>query len=246
MTKISENKMTEKVSLELQVRALEKNMGLIVKAFKEFKVSMDALEKKVDKHQEEEIQELIKTQKMLNDIVVSNSEAIKSIDSEIKMLEAAKVESKKEEDITKALKAKKCKYFDRGYCKYKFECKFVHHGEICKTYLEGKKCNDKNCKNRHPKVCKWWLRGECGRNNCEYLHVTLVHDDDKQKDTHKYFPCHGCKNCYDDRTSVVQHVIQNRRIFLCLNCDSWIGKKDQIMTPGWSIFDNNGDLRRDV
>ena len=165
--------MADKVSLELQVKGLEKNMAAIIKAFKGFKVSMDALEKKVNKHQEEEIKELIKTQKMLNDIVVSNSEAIKQIDIEIKRLEnereAVKVDSKKDEDDIRAIEAKKCKYYNRGYCKYKFKCKFVHPGESCKTYLEGKRCDEKNCEDRHPKVCKWWLKGGCRGRNCDYL-----------------------------------------------------------------------------
>ena len=116
--------MTEKVTLELQIRALEKNMGTIVKAFKEFKVSMDVLEKKVNKHHEEEIQELIKTQNMLNDIVVSNSEAIENIDIEIKRIEnekdASKVESKKEEDITTAIKAKILFFSNRKLVTFKF------------------------------------------------------------------------------------------------------------------------------
>ena len=55
---------------------------------------------------------------MLNDIVVSNSEAIKQIDSEIKSLEsekeAAKVASNKDADDTRAIKAKKCKYFNKN------------------------------------------------------------------------------------------------------------------------------------
>jgi vacuolar-type H+-ATPase subunit I/STV1 len=206
---ISGNKMAEKVSLDMQIKRLEKNMGTIVKAFKELKVSMDALEKKVNKHQEEEIQELIKTQKVLNDIVLSNSEEIKQVDIKIKQLEnkneATKVYSKEDTDDTRAIKAKKCKYYNRGYCKSKFKCKFVHHRESCKIYLEGKSCDDKNCKDRHSKVCKWWLQGGCRGRNCDNLHVTLVHDDDKQKDAYKNFPCHGCKNCYDDRTCVVQH-----------------------------------------
>ena len=170
---------------------------------------------------------------MLNDIVVSNSEAIQQIDIEIKRLEnereAAKVDSKKDEDDTRAIKSKKCKYFNRGYCKYKFKCKFVHPGEICTIYLEGKRCDDKNCEDRHPKVCKWWLQGGCRGRNCDYLHVTSVHDDDKKNEAHKNFPCYGCKNCYDDRTCVVQHVVQNTTIFLCINCDSWITRKDKIM-----------------
>ena len=107
MSKISENKMAEKVSLE-------KNMSIIVKSFKELKVCMD----------------------------VSNAEAIKQINIEFKRLEkkneAAKVDSKKDEDDTRCIKAKKCKYFNRCYCKYKFKCKFVHPGESYKIYLEGK------------------------------------------------------------------------------------------------------------
>ena len=120
-----------------------------------------------------------------------------------------------------AIKEKKCKYFDKGYCKYKLECKFAHSGEICKTHLEGRKCKENSCKDRHPKVCKWWMKGGCRRTDCEYLHVTLIHDDDKQNEAHKYFPCYGCKNCFDDRTCVVQ----NGTIFLCHNCDSRIHSK---------------------
>ena len=172
----------------------------MVKAFKELK----ALEKKVNKNHEEEIH------------------AIKRIDIEIEKLER-KVDSKKEEGNDRGIRErKKCKFFNRGYCRYKSECKFAHPGEICKIYLEEKKCNDKTCADRHPKVCKWWLEGKCRRNDCEYLHVTLVRDDDKPYEAHKFFPCYGCKNCYDDKTCVVQYIVQNRTIFLCLNCDGWI------------------------
>ena len=84
------------------------------------------------------------------------------------------------------------------------------------------------------------------KKNCDYLHVTLVSDDDQAKDAHKNFPCLGCHNCFDDRSCVVQHIVKNTRIFLCLNCDGWIRKKEEIMNPGWSLFDQFGDLRRDI
>ena len=238
--------MADKVEMELKIKSLEKSMRTMVKALKELKASMDTLAIKVNKNQEEEILELIKTQKMLNDSVVTNSEAIKRIDIEIQRLER-KDDSKTEEVNERGIKErKKCKFFNRGYCRYKSECRFVHPGEICKIYLEGKKCNDKSCADRHPKVCKWWLQGECRRHDCEYLHDTLVHDDDNQNDAHKLFPCYGCKNCYDDKTCVVQYVVQNMSIFLCLNCDGWIQMKDKILTPGWSLFDQHGNLRKDV
>ena len=55
---------------------------------------------------------------MLNDIVVSNSEAMKQIDSEIKSIEsekeAATVAYNKDEDDTRAIKAKKRKYFNKN------------------------------------------------------------------------------------------------------------------------------------
>ena len=236
--------MADKSSMELRIKGLEKSMGTMVKAFKELKAGMDALEKKVNKNQEEEIQELIKTQKVLNDMAVTNSEAIKRIDSEIEKHQK-QFDNNKDVDGT-AMKEKKCKYFNKGYCKFKIKCKFAHSEEICKTYLEGRKCEEAACKDRHPKVCKWWLKGGCKREDCAYLHVTLVHDDGEQTKAHKYYPCYSCKNCFDDRTCVMQYMVQNGTIFLCLNCDGWIQEKDRIMTPGWSLLDQNGDLRRDI
>ena len=76
--------MADKVSMELKIKGFEKSMGTMLKVFKELKARMDALEKQVNKNHEEEIQELIKTQKML---VVTNSEAIKRIYFEIERLE---------------------------------------------------------------------------------------------------------------------------------------------------------------
>ena len=75
--------MADKSSMELRIKGLEKSMGTMVKAFKELKAGMEALKEKVNKNQEEEIQELIKTQEMLNDMAVTNCEAIKRIDIEI-------------------------------------------------------------------------------------------------------------------------------------------------------------------
>jgi hypothetical protein len=74
--------------------------------------------------------------------------------------------------------------------------------------------------------------------NIKNCFIAETNDNDNQKKAHKNFPCYGCKNCYDDRTCVIQHEVQN--------CDSWMERKDEILTPGWSIFDQNGDLRQDV
>ena len=127
------------------------------------------------------------------------------------------------------------------------DCKFSHPSEICKIYLKGEKCDLKSCDDRHPKVCKW-LQGRigCRRQECDYLHVTLVHDDRQQVQAHKYFPCASCNNCYEDMSCVVQHMIGNATVFLCLNCDGWIQHKEKILTPGWSLHDQNGVLKRNI
>ena len=80
----------------------------------------------------------------------------------------------------------------------------------------------------------------------DYLHDTLARDDVQQNQAHKIYPCAGCKNCYDDATCIVQHVVQNTAFYLCLNCEDWIRNKEMVINPGWSLFDGNGDLRRDV
>ena len=81
---MADRKMSGKLeSLELQVKALEKGMGVMVKAFKEIKASMNKLEEKVDKTLNAEIQEIIKTQKNVEEMIAANSDAIQCIDSEI-------------------------------------------------------------------------------------------------------------------------------------------------------------------
>ena len=85
-----------------------------------------------------------------------------------------------------------CRYFNRGYCKYKLECRFVHSQNICEKHLKSGKCGDKSCNYRHPKECKWFGKSVgCRRDtDCEYLHVTPAHDDDK------CYKCEGCKSLF--------------------------------------------------
>ena len=59
----------------------------------------------------------------------------------------------------------------------------------------------------------------CTRLYCEYSHDTisvngekhdtLVRDDEKQEDAHKYFPCAGCKSMFEEKECVVQHAVKN-------------------------------------
>ena len=114
------------------------------------------MEEQVEKDWNEEVQEILRNQKVLQDVIFANSDAIRKIDKEIAMLQDENLKADKEKEDTKLEnKRKKCKYFNAGHCKYKMECKFSHPSEVCKIYLEGGKCAQKLCENRHPKICKW-------------------------------------------------------------------------------------------
>ena len=70
----------------------------------------------------------------------------------------------------------KCRYYNRGFCKYRENCKFFHSTVMCKTYLAEGTCNKVACYDRHPKVCKFWAGSSkgCPRNaSCEFLHECI-------------------------------------------------------------------------
>ena len=70
-------------------------------------------------------------------------------------------------------KLTKCLFNDRGYCKYREQCRKQHHKSICPI----KNC-DKNCNARHPKPCKF--KSECrfnAKNICAFKHNTIGKED---------------------------------------------------------------------
>ena len=76
MTTISDKKM------EARIKDPEKIMATIVKALEGLGTSVKALEEKTNKSQNEDIQEIIKSQEKLERIIIANSNAIKQIDEE--------------------------------------------------------------------------------------------------------------------------------------------------------------------
>ena len=72
-------------------------------------------------------------------------------------------------------KSEKCKYFNRGYCKQKWQCEEVLNDKVC----EDLDCNESDCDKRHPNPCKFGPRCQFNkRRECLDLHVTLVPNDD--------------------------------------------------------------------
>ena len=81
---------------------------------------------------------------------------------------------------------KKCRYFNRGYCKFGEKCMYYHASEICQVYAEEGTCLKHRCIKRHPKKCRYWSKHPEGcrfGERCKYLHVTVekytVDDEDE-------------------------------------------------------------------
>ena len=204
-------------------------------------------------NEKQEIQDILEKQRVINELLLSNSESIKQIENEIREMkvkagEPPKSEEKeKDQEKDKASEIKKCRYKNKGFCKYKVMCRYFHPNTICKTHIETQKCNLKGCRERHPKVCKWYNRETgCRRQDCDFLHVTLASDKHVANVNGNSFECAGCKNIWQDENCVVKHNIKNTDIFMCLNCDDWIMDKESVLKSDWTLFDQHGNLRQDV
>ena len=266
--------MAGKTSLEDQVKALQRQFGGIVKLVKDLKGTVEALQEKSVPTEAEEIKEILDAQRIIDEIIVANSDAIRRIDREIKELTEQKMPTKGQNDGDNVVKAKtkhtankvseadkasnnaiekdgvdlvskprrkKCRYFDRGFCKFTSKCRYIHPENICNSYRSIQKCDQRDCPNRHPKFCKWVkCRQGCFRENCAYLHTEEI------ENTPCEFKCVGCKSAWEDGKYVIEHVIDNRKTFFCLNCEDWIQLKEKVYEAGWSLFDEDGNLRNNV
>ena len=241
---------TSMTAVEGEVKILKKHMGGIVQMLKELKSTVEVLGKKNTKEENVEIQEILDAQKVIDEVIVANADAIKRINKEIK--ELSEKESHRnlsndalenvvsDSDQVKRNKVKKrCRYYNRGYCKYKHKCRYSHPKHICKEFLENGACTNTDCMERHPIRCKW-VKSEhgCSRSNCEYLHNTLPINDS--------FKCAGCLDIWNDPTCVIQHVIRNQEIYFCLNCNDWIKEKSRVFDQGWTLLNEQGFLRTGI
>ena len=136
--------MAGKTTLEERIKTLEKHMGTLIKAFKEIKFNLKALEETSDDPVSSEIKEILKSQMVIDEVIVTNSNAIKRLDKEIMQVHIKKerkiIKHSKEVEIAKQKSKRKCRYFDRGHCKYKEKCKYLHPSDICQKYVENEKC----------------------------------------------------------------------------------------------------------
>ena len=97
---------------------------------------------------------------------------------------AAGVDHKTSKD-NKGKQSRRCKWWNRGFCREKENCSFIHEIEDCQEHLKGG-CTNKECKTlRHRKCCKYFNSEEgCYRgSNCQYLHVIITKEKENKKST---------------------------------------------------------------
>ena len=253
-----------KVSLDEEVKTLKKHFGGIIATVKALKETVERLERKISKEENDEIKELIETQRVIEEVIVANGDAIKRIDKEIEninkeakltktnllsndqkdTLERADGDIAEKSVLSVKRMMKRCRYFNRGYCKYKGKCKYVHPGHICKEHERNKKCENSECEGRHPKSCKWLSsRVGCIREGCDYQHAAFVNGE---VNVYTNYKCVSCKDVWTDRKFVKQHMIQNHEVHFCLNCDDWVKNKQNVFEDGWTLHDADGFLRRGI
>ena len=114
--------------------------------------------------------------------------------------------------------AQKCRYFNRGYCKYSDKCRFIHPRDICRGHLKTHNCQKTECKDRHPKKCKWEeTKSGCRRSdNCNYLHDTMAKETNASVTVARdsEYKCVSCNYTCKDKSCVVEHNINNTNVFV--------------------------------
>ena len=216
--------------MEEEIKTMQKHMAGMVRTIIDLKSKVESLEKRSEENKKDDLKVLIDKQKAVDEAIAANSAAILVIDKEIQVLRKGTVgkgttEGSEGVDLDKSVR--KCRYYDRGHCKYKCGCKYFHPKNICKEYVNNKKCERKQCLDRHPKVCKFYLKskGGCKRKSlCDFLHVTLAQHDEK----------------------ITNREITGEIEFNCVGCKSSWKDKLQVLDANWSMFDDKGDLRYDV
>jgi hypothetical protein len=78
-------------------------------------------------------------------------------------------------------KVKKCNFYNRGFCKEGFSCRFDHsESSNCETFSEQGTCCNKQCKKRHLYTCKYLITvGGCFRGeDCVFNHDVNVTENE--------------------------------------------------------------------
>ena len=88
------------------------------------------------------------------------------------VIETLKKEEMKLLNKNRVKSQRRCRFYNRGFCKEGSVCSFFHPSENCKEFCTSGFCSKReSCLQRHPFQCKYWSKGYCWRKeSCLYLH----------------------------------------------------------------------------
>ena len=124
-------------------------------------LTLTALEKRIDTFQVEKQQIF----QQLTEIPVKIRETEEELQKRENLLKSYQILKQKFNEnglrITNQIsKIRKCRYYNRGYCKFQEECNFAHPSTICQDLLQNGKCYLRQCPDRHPNICRYWQKEE--------------------------------------------------------------------------------------
>ena len=81
---------------------------------------------------------------------------------------------------------KKCNFYNRGFCKKGILCDFAHPVKVCVRLVQGVRCDQVACGDRHPYACRHFKQeGGCSRGlKCEFRHE-VAEEENMDENTSK-------------------------------------------------------------
>ena len=192
-TKMSDKKV-KRVNTMKRIYALENEIKALINLIKGIDKRISTIEEMENKNNSKEVKEIIKLQPIMDEIIVANSDAIKNLKVEVGNIKQNNKYNEKYntnvENITSSNKVKqiKCKYNNRGYCRKRKQCKYLHSNIVCEKSAEGEVCGNKYCEFRHPKKCLYFrMKYGCRFGVlCQYVHEEKEQNDDDKSEQIKY------------------------------------------------------------
>ena len=127
----------------------------------------------------------------------------------------------------------RCRYWNRGFCREKEKCKFNHPEQNCAMFLDHGKCEDKLCRRRHRRECRYFKQEVgCFRgSDCEFLHKINNRNTKFQQEriqetrmSGKYsskesesFKCDHCSFKCGRKNTLIKHINTKHSGFSSLN-----------------------------
>ena len=185
------DKKVKRVNVKKRINVLENELKALMNLIKGIDKRISTIEEMENNNNSKEVKEIIKLQPIMDEIIVANSDAIKNLKVEVGNIKQNSKYNEKYnthvENISSSYKEKqiKCKYNNRGYCRKRKQCKYIHSNIICEEHTNGEVCGNKYCEFRHPKKCLYFRM----KSGCRFgVLCQYVHEEKEQKDEDKCEP----------------------------------------------------------